>query len=253
MNKYLILTIIILFVWAFFIEPNLIVIKRYKSEKFKNKKVVFVSDFHISKGDKGRLKRIVNLINKQKPDFVISGGDYIKGHAGKTSMDIEKIAEELSKINAPVYSVLGNHDGWYDKYKVKTALEKYGITVLSNSSKEYEGIDIAGVEDLQTGMPNIENALAGTVNPRILVSHTPDIYYDVKEDVDLVLAGHVDGGQVRLPFIGSMIVPSEYGTKFACGDYDETGNRMIVTKGLGTSLLPVRFLTVPEIVVIESD
>ena len=161
------------------------------------------------------------------------------------------IAEELAKIKAPVFSVLGNHDGWFDKYRVKTALENQGITVLSNSSKEFEGIDIAGIEDLLTGMPNIENALAETVSPRILVSHTPDIYYDVKEDVDLILAGHVHGGQVRFPFIGSILVPSEYGTKFACGDYNETGNRMIVTKGLGTSILPVRFLTLPEIVVIE--
>ena len=251
MNKCLILTFIILFVWAFFIEPNLLVVKKYKSDKFGGKKFVFVSDFHISKCDRGRLKRIVNLINKQKPDFVISGGDYIKGHNGTTTMDVEMIAEELAKINAPVFSVLGNHDGWFDKYRVKTALEKNGITVLSNSNKEFEGIDIAGIEDLQTGMPNIENALSGTVNPRILVSHTPDIYYDVKEDVDLILAGHVHGGQVRLPFIGSILVPSEYGTRFACGDYNETGNRMIVTKGLGTSILPVRFLTLPEIVVIE--
>ncbi|MBR6127076.1 metallophosphoesterase, partial [bacterium] len=185
MNKYFVLVFIILFIWAFFIEPNLLVIKKYKSDKFCGKKIVFVSDFHISKGDRGRLKRIVNLINKQNPDFVICGGDYVKGHNGTTTLDIETIAEELSKINAPVFSVLGNHDGWYDKYKVKTALEKNGITVLSNSAKEYEGIDIAGVEDLQTGMPNTENALAGTTSPRILVSHTPDIYYDVKEHVDL--------------------------------------------------------------------
>ena len=253
MNKYLVAFYIIIFacfIWGFFIEPNLIIIKKYKLNKF-TPKIVFVSDFHISKNDKKRLKRIVKLINKQNPDIVISGGDYIKGHNGKTTMDIDVIAEELSRINAPVVSVLGNHDGKYDKYTVKTALENKGITILSNSNIEINGICIAGVEDMQTGSPNSQIALENTASPRILVSHTPDIYYDIKENVDLILAGHVHGGQVRVPFKGALIVPSKYGVKFACGEFNETGNKMIVTKGLGTSILPVRFCTLPEIIVIE--
>lgn len=248
--KYILIFIIILFIWGFFIEPELLVIKRYKINNLGFKKIVFLSDFHISKTDKPRLKRIVNAINRENPDLVISGGDYVKGHSGKSTMPIEDIAEELKKINAPIVSVLGNHDGWYDKYKVKTALEEAGITVLSNNSVKVGDLCIAGVEDLQTGMPDINVALEGTESPRILVSHTPDIYYDVKEKVDLILAGHVHGGQVRL-FGKALIVPSEFGTKFACGDYKETQNRMIVTKGLGTSILNVRFGTLPEIVVLE--
>ena len=249
--KIFLLIVLILFIWSFVIEPNLIVIKKYKSNIFKGKKIVFVSDFHISKYDGCRLKRIVKLINKQNPDIVLSGGDYINGHTGKTTMEIEKIAKWLSNIKAPVFSVLGNHDGWFDKYRVKKALEANGIKVLSNSNIKFQDVTIAGVEDLQTGSPNIETALENAETPCILVSHTPDIYYDIKQNVDLILAGHVHGGQVRMPFWGSLIVPSEYGTKFAVGDYNETGNRMIVTKGLGTSILPVRFCALPEIVVIE--
>ena len=251
MNKYFVLVFIILFVWAFFIEPNLLVVKRYKSDKFRGKKIVFASDCHIGKGDLKRLRRIVNLINKQNPDIVLSGGDFIKGYSGNASLDIDTIAKELSKIKTPIYTVLGNHDGRFDKYTVKKTLEKYGINVLLNSNRELEDITIAGVDDLQTGLPSPQTALGESENPRIIITHNPDIYYDVKEPVDLILAGHVHGGQVRLPFIGSIIVPSEYGTKFACGDYNETGNRMIVTKGLGTSILTVRFLTIPEIVVID--
>ena len=116
MNKYLILFLFILFIWGFFIEPNLLVVKKYCgnywSKDSKIKKIVFVSDFHISKNDLGRLRRIVKLVNKQNPDLVLSGGDYIKGHNGKTTMDIEIISKELSKINAPVISVLGNHELW---------------------------------------------------------------------------------------------------------------------------------------------
>ena len=248
--KYFLIFLLIVFIWGFFIEPNLIVIKKYKVKNLGFKRIVFVSDFHIAKGDKSRLKRIVKLINKQNPDLVISGGDFIKGHSGMRTMPIEDIAEEFGKINSPIVSVLGNHDGWYDKYKVKKALESKGVTVLSNSNTKIGDLYIAGVEDLQTGLPDIDVALENTELPRILVSHTPDIYYDVKDYADLILAGHVHGGQVRL--LGkALIVPSKYGTKFACGEYKETQNRMIVTKGLGTSILNVRFGAIPEIVVLE--
>ncbi len=253
MNKYyiIILLFIILFIWAFYIEPNLLVIKKYKVDNLRGKKIVFVSDFHIGKYDKHRLKRIVNKINEQNPDLVLSGGDFIKGHTGKTTLKIEEQAKELAKIKAPMVTVLGNHDSWYDKYRVKKALESVGIKVLHNTSTKVDNLYIAGVEDLQTSIPYIEAALENTECPRILLTHSPDIYYDVKDDVNLILAGHVHGGQVRLPFIGALICPSIYGTKFSDGDFNETNNRMIVTRGLGTSILTVRFLDIPEIVVLE--
>ena len=253
MTKYCLLILILMFVWGFFIEPHIIVLKKYKTKFLNGKKIVFVSDFHISKNDKGRLERIVRLINAQKPDIVISGGDYIKGHTGTVTLPVEEQAEILGRIKAPIVSVLGNHDGWYDRYRVKKALEKNGIMVLMNSSTKVEDIYISGVEDMQTGSPNIEAALENTDLPRILVSHTPDIYYDVKDYVDLILAGHVHGGQVSVPFYGALLVPSIYGNRFSGGDYKETQNRMIVSKGLGTSILGVRFNAAPEIIVLEGN
>ena len=219
MYKYIAIVFIILFIWGFFIEPNLLVIKHYKANFLNGKKIVFVSDFHIGTHDIRRLRKIVNAINKLNPDLVLSGGDYIKEHTDKDTMPIQRQAEELSKIKAPVISVLGNHDGWYDKYTVKNALEKNGITVLHNTSTKYDNLYIAGVEDLQTGTPEVTTALENAEYPRILLSHNPDIYYDVKEDVDLILAGHVHGGQVRVPFFGALICPSKYGTTLSGGDY----------------------------------
>ena len=251
MNKYLIIFFAILFIWGFFIEPELIIIKKYSVDFLKGKKFVFISDLHIAKSDKKRLKRIVDEINKINPDLVLSGGDYIKGHTGNGSMPIEEIAKELSFINAPIISVLGNHDGWYDKYTVQNALEDNGITVLHNTSIKINELYIAGVEDLKTGFPDSDAALENTERPRILLSHTPDIYFDIKQDVDLILAGHVHGGQVRIPFIGALICPSDFGTKYSKGDFKDTQSRMIVTSGLGTSILNVRFNNIPEIVVIE--
>lgn len=247
----IILIFTFLFFWSFFIEPHLLVVKHYKVESLKGTKIVFVSDFHISKWDKGRLERVVRLINKQKPNLVLSGGDFIKGHDGKNTLPIEEQAEILKQIEAPVITVLGNHDGWYDKKRVREALQNTGIFVLSNSDIKVNDTCIAGVEDIQTGVPDINKALKETSGKRVLISHSPDIYYDVKEDVDLILAGHTHGGQVSLPIIGAPVVPSEYGSKMARREIKETQNRMIITKGIGTSILPIRFGAVPEIIVIN--
>ena len=226
-------------------------VKHYTVSNLDSKKIVFISDLHIAKYDKARLVRIVNTVNELKPDLVLCGGDYIKGHNGKTTLQIEEQAKVLKNIKAPIVTVLGNHDSWYDKYRIKTALEKIGVTVLMNSHTKIGNLSIAGVEDMQTSVPNIDTALENTDSPRILLTHTPDIYFDVKEDVDLILAGHVHGGQVRFPFVGAIVCPSVYNTKFSGGDYKETQNRMIVTRGLGTSILTVRFFNIPEIVVLE--
>ena len=136
---------------------------------------------------------------------------------------------------------------------MREVLQNNGITVLENSNVKFEGLSIAGVEDMQTGFPDVELALIGTEHPRILLSHSPDIYYDVHEVVDLILAGHLHGGQIYLPFIGALSVPSKYGNKFVRGMIQENKNKMLVTNGLGTSILPIRFGSIPEIVVINSN
>lgn len=253
--KYLFLIIIALLAWGFLIEPHLLVVKHYKlkSETLQGLRIVFASDFHIGKYSKSRLKRIVKLINKQNANLVLLGGDFIKGHDGAGSLGIEEQALELAKIKAPVISVLGNHDGWYDKELVRDTLKEHGIRVLENSSVTEQGVCVAGVEDLQTAFPDIPKALKDTTSPRILLSHTPDIYYDVEEKVDLILAGHTHGGQICIPFFGAPVVPSKYGSKFAERIINDGKNLMIITKGLGTSILPVRINSVPEIVVIEYE
>ncbi len=253
MIKYFLIVFILLFVWSFFIEPNLLIVKNYTFKEFGDKKIVFVSDFHIAKNDIARLRKIVNTINEIEPDLVLSGGDFIKGHDGKNTLPIEEQVKEFKRINVPIITVLGNHDGWYNKELVRETLQKNGITVLENSNTKFEGISIAGVEDIQTGFPDVELALIGVESPTILLSHSPDIYYDVHEKVDLILAGHLHGGQIYLPFIGALTVPSKYGNRFVRGLIKETNNKMLVTNGLGTSILPIRFGSIPEIVVISGE
>ena len=243
---------LLLFIWAYFIEPNLIVVRQYNIKALEGKKIVFASDFHVAEHDKKRLKKIVDTINKQNPDLVLLGGDFIKGHNGENTMPIEKQLEIFKQINAPIVSIIGNHDGWYNKEKVIRTLKSGGIRVLVNENTRIGDITIAGVDDFQTGSPEPEKALWGCVGKTILMTHNPDVYSTVDKKVDLILAGHVHGGQVRFPFVGALTAPSKYGTKYAQKHvFNETQNTMIVSRGLGTSILTLRFCCFPEIIVIN--
>lgn len=258
--KWIILIGIILLCWSLFVEPNLITIKKYSvpNKELTGLHVVFISDLHIKKNDAVRVRRIVELVNAQNPDIVLGGGDYANGHSVKSALDFEVLGNELSKIEATYgfYTVLGNHDWWTDGESMRKSFEKVGICVLENSSASVnigngKYLYITGLGDRDTRDVNLKAALKNTVSPRILLTHHPDVFYDVKENVDLILAGHTHGGQVVIPLIGPILIPTSYPQKFAQGLVEENGNRIIVTKGLGTSILPIRFNCKPEIVVID--
>lgn len=107
------------------------------------------------------------------------------------------------------FAVVGNHDGWQGKEEVISELEKNNIKVLFNNNICLEKFCIAGVDDPQTGTADVEKALAGIQKPVILLTHTPDVMPKVPETVNLTLAGHLHGGQIR--FNEAIIVPSAYG------------------------------------------
>lgn len=259
LSKLILIIGILLAIYSFFVEPNKLEITNYKiqDKELAGVKIVFASDFHIKPNQQKRLKQIVATINEQNPDLVVSTGDYVSGHTQESTMHPKEIAEELSKIRTKYgfYTTLGNHDGWYDRWFIQEILENKGIKVLNNKNVKLpmngKNICIAGVEDMMTGFPNIEDALKGTNSPTILLTHTPDIFPDVPPNVNLTLAGHTHGGQVRLPILGALIVPSDYGNKYASGLTVEKGKKLITTRGIGVSILPVRFNCTPEIVVIE--
>ena len=248
--------------WCFTIEPNIVTVKKYKvhDEELRGIKLVLAGDFHAKPYQAKRLKYTVDKINAQNPDVVLLIGDYVNMHSDLMSYPIAKTAKALSDIRAKygTYTVLGNHDYFKDGKTIKKELNKNGITVLENRCKKVR-IDgklvyIAGIEDLTTAFPNVERALQNAGKPVILLSHQPDIFPEIPKDrVNLTLSGHTHGGQVVIPFIGPIIVPSKYGKKYASGSFEEDGKKMIVTKGIGTSILPIRLNCMPEINVIEFE
>lgn len=251
--KIFILFILLIFIWSIFIEPNILAVKNISinNNELKGLKIVFASDFHIKPYETYRLKRTVRAINKQNADIVLLGGDYVSGHKKGSSMPIENIAKEFSAIKSKygTVAVIGNHDGWQGKLEVIEALQKNNIKVLLNSNVCFDKFCVAGVDDLQTGVVDINKALKDIKKPVILLSHTPDIFKDIPHSVNLTLAGHLHGGQIRLN--GPIIVPSKYGKKFANGYIEQNGKKIYTTNGLGTSILPVRFNCPPEIAVIN--
>jgi predicted MPP superfamily phosphohydrolase len=112
---------------------------------------------------------------------------------------------------------------------------------------------LGGVSDLWEGVHDVARTLRAVPDtvPVLLLTHNPDIFPTVPARVNLTLAGHTHGGQVRIPLYGPPIVPSRYGRRYAAGHVSENGRHLFVTTGTGTSILPVRFLVPPEIVVLE--
>ena len=219
-----------------------------------------------------RIDHIVQRTNAMKPDLVVLLGDYVTGlgRFRTATVPMRAWSNALGGLDAPqgVFAILGNHDWWVDAPAVTSHLQSSGISVLENKAVSINLPNggrywLAGLGD-QLAIPNGRgwysgvDDLDGTLSqiaddesPAILLAHEPDIFPQVPDRIDLTLCGHTHGGQVRVPFFGSPIVPSRYGQRYAYGHVTENERQLIVSGGLGCSMLPVRFGVPPEIVIID--
>jgi predicted MPP superfamily phosphohydrolase len=276
--------LIFLGVWAFWYEPSSLTVKSYDlkikvwNPAHNNLKIVAISDVHGGSNfiDDEKIRLVVEKANEQNADLIVLLGDYVSQQhfdRSQLKMPMQDVAGNLRGLQAKfgVYAVLGNHDAWYSDAKVRLELESAGIRVLENEAVK---IDINGQNLILLGLPDIlkverigwdkygSNAklalakLNATGNV-IVLSHNPDIFPIastsdfVSPNLRLVLAGHTHGGQVRFPFVGSLIVPSTYGQKYALGHVAENGKDLFVTPGIGTSIFPIRFCVPPEISILR--
>lgn len=260
------LAVAILILWGIFAEPNILVIrnidislKKWHSEH-NSLKIVFLGDLHTKPIDLDRLKRVVSKVNEQKPDIVLSIGDYVNGNSYKETLYPRVIAKELGKIKSKYgfYTVLGNHDYDYNPLRIRKELEKNGIKVLENDTLplDIEGkrLWLIGIQDFSVCHTHLDyntEQVSDEENPVILLSHTPDVFPEVDERIELTLAGHTHGGQVIIPFYGPIYVPSKYGKKYSKGYFEEGNKKMFVTGGIGTSVFPIRFNNFPEIIILN--
>ena len=257
---------------AFLWEPTTLEVRRVevtsRSWSGPPLRIGVISDTHTDGPHVGiaRLESIIARMNAERPDIVVLLGDFVGGHedaAGRSADERREIGEGLAvfgKLKAPlgVWSVLGNHDWWYDGPAVESGLVIAGVQVMENSRARIPREDgafwIGGLADYESrrAQPSYTNTLAGVPDnePIIVLSHWPDPFAAAPAKVALTLAGHSHCGQVNLPLVGRLVHVSPGAERWPCGLYEDRGGWLYVSGGVGTSILPVRFNQPPEIAVL---
>jgi uncharacterized protein len=156
-----------------------------------------------------------------------------------------------------VYGVLGNHDWWEDAERIAREFEDHHIPMLEDKAQRLtvgmQNLWVVGISDYNEGAHDVERALSSVDDdsPIIALTHSPDVFPELPARIGLTLAGHTHGGQVYVPFLGRPIVPSKYRQRYVLGLKEENGKQLFVGAGIGTSILPLRFMTPPEVSILK--
>ena len=276
MKKIIIILIgiILLLLVSFYLyyENNYLQVSNYNIESnkipkdFDGFKIAQISDFHNTKSKK-LTNDLVEKTKKSKPNIIVLTGDLIDSN--KTNIDIA--ISFIKKINniAPIYYVTGNHEAKISNYEeLKNKLEKNKVIILDDKleiiKKDKSMINIIGIDDPSFNFNTYRDdstIIQDNLIPiqfdkndfTILLSHRPELIETYAENnFDLVLSGHAHGGQIRIPFIGGLIAPNQgLLPKYTSGIYEIKNTKIIVSRGIGNSILPFRVNNRPELVIVE--
>ncbi|MDO4221733.1 MAG: metallophosphoesterase [Akkermansia sp.] len=224
-------------------------------------KLAVLADLHARQGDGAYLDDIVNRTLAMKPDAVLLLGDYMASHPGSrfaTSMPAREIADHLKPLTAlPCYAVLGNHDYVHGSAKMRAALQGIGMHMMEGRRERLDidgaPLDIGGIRCLFTFRTpgRIPQPQKGV--PFILLSHSPYGTSFAPQGTLITLSGHTHGGQVCLPFIGAVFsIDSHVPCSRSSGAHVLSGHQLeYVSRGLGSSVLPIRFCCRPELLLLR--
>lgn len=259
--------VLLLAIYSLFIEPDRLVVHRETivlpqwPTELRGTRIAVVSDIHAGAPHitMDKVRHLVELTNAQQPDLILLPGDFvIQNVIGGSFIDPAILVAELKNLKSSVgvFAALGNHDWWYNALRIKQAFEEAGIRVLDNQTVKIEhngkAFWLAGFADEWEGNPNVNETLQAITDdlPIIAFTHNPDLFPRVPNRVALTIAGHTHGGQVALPLVGRLVVPSNFKQRYAAGLVVENGKQLFVTTGVGTSIFPVRFGVPPEIAIL---
>ena len=261
-----IVIVVIFIVLVFlFIQNKWIVVSQYSvvneriPEDFDGFRVVQVSDFHNAKFGKNNII-LVEKIMKLKPDIIVITGDLIDSNDTDIPVAIE-LSKQLVQI-APTYYVTGNHENWLaqdDKQKLLEKLANTGVVNLKNEAldlkKNDSSICLIGLNDENLSDETLAKITKNLDQDsyKILLAHEPQHFERyAKSSVDLILSGHAHGGQFRFPIVGGLYAPDQgFQPKYSKGLYREGSSSMIVSAGLGNSVIKVRLLNHPDLVCVD--
>lgn len=263
-------------VYAGAIEPRGLTVTRYAFNPpawpaGRKLAMTVIADLHAGEPDMplSHVRRVVDTALALRSDVVLLLGDFKAWYRFKTRPVPDALwAAELARLDAPLgtWAILGNHDWWHDLAGVRGALADVRIPVLENDAvllgPPGQKFWLAGIGDQLAiplghgqfrGVDDLPGTLSriNTDDPVVLMVHEPDIFPRVPQRVSLTLAGHTHGGQIRLPLIWPAFVPSRYGARYAYGHVVEDNRHLIVSGGLGTSIIPARLGVPPEVLHIE--
>ena len=235
---------------------------------FSGFRIAQISDLHNAEFGKNNAE-LLKLLSESRPDIIVLTGDLID--ANHTDVEIALcFAQESVKI-APVYYVTGNHEAASPQYDtLKAGLEAVGVIVLEDETvyieQGGETISLLGLADpdftIRGDMfgevpamvsTKLRNLVEDESRYTILLSHRPELFETyVDGGIDLVFSGHAHGGQFWLPFIGGLVAPNQgLFPKYDAGLYTDGNTSMVVSRGIGNSIIPFRFNNRPEIVLVE--
>ena len=264
------LTVIIWIIWgntALMVNTVMVTAGRIPAA-FSGFRIAQVSDLHNAEFGENNV-RLLELLSESRPDIIVITGDLVD--SGHTDIDIAiSFAEEAARI-APVYYVTGNHEARLSQYdRLRNGLEAAGVSMLEDRAVELERdgekITLVGLSDPDfTVRGDVFGEVPAMVSTKlesladtessytILLSHRPELFESyASSGIDLVLSGHAHGGQFRLPFIGGLVAPNQgLFPKYDAGLYTESSTQMVVSRGIGNSIIPVRFNNRPEIIMVE--
>ena len=275
-KKIIVILIIIILLslisYYLYYENNMLQVSNYviTSDKipkeFNNYKIVQISDFHNTKSKKLH-NSLVKEISNIKPNIIVITGDFID--ANKT--DINTSINFIKKIKdiAPIYYITGNHEASIESYnKLQEELINNNVTILDDKVEVLENnntpINLIGLDDpafnkdpyrddKTTIKDDLKMITYDKTQYTILLSHRPELIDTyTEENFDLVLSGHAHGGQIRIPFLGGLVAPNQgFLPKYTSGIYEKNDTKMIVSRGIGNSIIPFRINNRPELVVIN--
>ncbi len=253
------------FLYARFLEPRLLVTETVTivspnvPEAAEGLRIVQISDVHVTDDDhRSKLKDLTAAVNAQEPDLLVFTGDLFDAYRNYEG-DTQKVADAFSAMEAKYgkYAVLGNHDYGRDAEPATVKLLRdAGFTVLKGERIVLAelGITITGIDDAIYMQDPRQTPLDGAEGFHLVLAHEPDLADMLDAALyDLMLSGHTHGGQVNLPFVESVYLP-KYGKKYIRGLFRPGGRgtrgQLYVNRGIGESLMPVRFGALPEVTVL---
>lgn len=244
---------------AFIIEPDNIQVTRYTIHAHipETLKIADLSDLH-TRG-MGRVeKKLLRILAAEKPDAIVITGDTLADPFGNYE-DCLELYQQLDDLHTPlgVWFVRGNWENWHPLRRERAFYREAGVHLLLNQNDELApDVWLVGLDDPFSGRVSLDRALRG-IPPdayKIALFHAPFFFPQIAPKVNLALAGHTHGGQVRIRFVKPFWLPA------GCGPYlegwykdDKSGALMYVNRGIGMSIIPARFLCRPEVMLITLE